>query len=580
MFDNYHAVMATLKREAPVLAQAMIVHRSKRGHPMTFGTMPYLAPLYERLPNLDGADIISGVQTGKSELFLTLMLYLSGWKGRTCAYVQPTFGVRSRFVKTRIDPLLAQVPEYRQRLPGGDPTLAPRGHKTKGSQALKPFGAGMMMFMGSNTETDFIEFSADAMFVDEFDQCDPTNLAKGRDRLRMSRHPQLFRLGNPTLPRIGIDTVYRKSDQRRWYYRCPHCNEAQPLDWFVNFVERLDDGRWMPRDRSRMPLRGKPGIEFSADGSFRPVQGDLRPQCRKCHKFFDRATAWWTWVAENPGLDLREGYRMSRLDVLHQSIWELFEEWIEAQGNTALIAAFFTSVLGMAYEKAGARLTVEDLVLACEHGAPNDYTGGDSYADELVVMGVDVGNLLNVNIDVLQIDMDDETQKITTTRKGAWVGTCSRFEELDDLIRRFHVATVVVDAQPETRKAQELRDRWLGNGCDVWLCRFYPTPRAGVQRFGLKVDWNARIVQVDRTQTMDAAFDDIRERRRIFPSDAMTVLGFSDQMRAPVRVLNEEKQRIVWTEGSAADHYRLSDLYALVASEMANFGGTYITVGG
>lgn len=568
MLDQYYGLMATLRRESPLLYMALAEHRNLRGAAMTFGTMPYLPPLYHTFPKLDGADIISGVQTGKSELFILLMLYLAGWRGRVCAYVMPTFSVRSRFVTRRIDPLLQDVPAYRDRIPGGAPGLAPTATMHRGSQSLKMFGAGTLMFLGSNTATDFIEFSADALFIDELDQCDPENLAKARDRILASPYPQMFRLGNPTLPGVGIDRLYKRSDQRRWCYRCPACREVQPLDWHVNFVRRLDDGSWRPRDEERIG-----GATLTPGGQVRPVVGDLRPVCRRCQRPFERAEAWYAWVADNPAPGLRQGYRMTRMDVLHQSMRELYVEWVTAQGSLTDIARFYTSHLGMAYEQAGAQLTVEELQ-ACATGPDNDFGGGPEYKDELVVMGVDVGNVLNVTIDRIRLAPATDTEE-RLVREGVHIGGYVNFEDLDDLIERFSVRVCVIDAQPETRKAQELRDRWHGNDCDVWLCRFFNVPKVGRQRFGLQLDWQTRVVSVDRTQVLDAAYDDIRLARRVFPADAFTIFGWSDQMRAPKRVLDEAKSRIVWTEGSAADHYRLSDAYALVAYELSQLGGSY-----
>jgi len=578
VIEAYHSAMSTLRQEHPLLAMALIDHRSGRGLPMSFGTMPYLAPLYAIFEDMDGADIISAVQTGKSELFIALMLRLAGWKGRVCGYCLPTYAVRGRFVRKRIDPMLNENPAYRRRLPGEDEGALRQSGAATGSQSLKRFGRGALMFLGANTPSDFLEFSCDAFFVDEYDQCDPVNLAKARDRLRASPYPQLFRLGNPTYPKMGIDSVFQRSDGRRWHYRCSHCGEAQPLDWFVNFIRKEDDGRWALRDRERQtPPPGAGATPLGAGGGV--VKGDARPLCRRCEQPFERAECWWAWVAER-SMVLRHGYRMTRLDVLSQSIHELFAEWILAQGDSVALATFYTSNLGTAFEQAGARVSVEDLRTSAQ-ADENDYVGGPSYEDDLVVMGVDVGSLLNVNIDRIRLatrpaDEDDEEDVgPVTMREGVFVGTVVRFEELDDLIERFHVDVCVIDAQPEARKAQEIRDRWWGSDCDVWLCRFHPTDRIGRDRFGRRLNWKTRVVTVDRTQLLDSTLDEIRFDRRTFPSDSFSVLGWSDQMRAPVRVLDEKKGRVIWTEGSAADHFRFSDAYAAVAAMLAQSGGSY-----
>ena len=89
-----------------------------------------------------------------------------------------------------------------------------------------------------------------------------------------------------------------------------------------------------------------------------------------------------------------------------------------------------------------------------------------------------------------------------------------------DLAIRFNVSSLVIDSMPETRKCQELRDWGVENGINIWLCRFYPTPRIADQRYGRKLDWRKRVVTVDRTQIMDATFDEYKNTERIIPFDS------------------------------------------------------------
>ena len=46
-------------------------------------------------------------------------------------------------------------------------------------------------------------------------------------------------------------------------------------------------------------------------------------------------------------------------------------------------------------------------------------------------------------------------------------------------------------------------------------------------------------------------------------------------MRAPIRVVDVEKSRIIWSENGSADHYRFSDVYNRVAFDMMNMNGTF-----
>lgn len=565
MIDQYRSMMATLSNEHPLLGIALVHHRNMRGQPMSFADKPYLLQPYMDGPKLDEWVVRKAVQTGWSEWCIQFALERAGWHGRIVAYVLPTYPVRDRFVQQRIDPLLLDVPAYRERAPGsGFQSSAQLAKKAAGNLKLKRFGPGSLLFLGSNTEGDFVEFSADILIIDEFDACESLNLAKARDRVRASPYAQIVRLGNPTLPRVGISRMYDDSDMRRWFYRCDRCGFRQPLDWFLNVVQQDGDGAWVPRDKARWSgLNGR--------GSFTPTPyEDIRPVCLRCHEPFVRKADGALWVPEQPSRKMR-GYTVSLMDVLTNALWPLFCEWLAAQADPEALQTFYKSVLGVPFEFQGARLTGADLEATCT-GDPIDWTGGDKYRGKTVVAGVDVGSVLHTTIDVITPGKDDEDP----VRTCVFVGAARTFEEVADLFQRYHVDVAVVDSQPEIHKAQELRDQFLNEGgAVVWLCRFHPTPRAGTQKYGMRLDYQGQIVVVDRTSVFDVAFADIKGGRRAFPEDAFSVLGWGEQMKAPVRVLDETRARVVWEEGNAPDHYRLSDVYARVAADLLAAGGTY-----
>lgn len=557
MIDNYKSLVTEVSNRFPLIGQALVSHRNTRGMPMSFQDFPYLPSLYAELPKTDGVDIRKAVQTGLSELFIVLSLYEAGWLGRIVAYVLPTFGIRDRFVKSRINNILLQSKQYRDLLPSNKD----KSHWEVGNNRMKRFGSGSLLFLGSNTVVDFVEFSADTLIIDEFDQCDKNNLAKAKDRLRASTNPKMFRLGNPTIPGTGVCELFDLSDQRYWFTKCTCCGAWQCLDWFNNFVVKDDSGRWVPRDTAMR--------EQVKNSKVENLQGNMRPVCVKCSHPFDR-TVVGQWVSAYPERS-RAGYTLSRLPIISESMVDIYKEWDVAQADSARLASFYTSILGLGFEFSGARLSLEDLN-ECSTGEPIDYVGDDQLENHVVSMGVDVGTILNVTISVSI--HDEENDRVV--RQSIFIGGVRHFEEIREMIIRYNVNVCVIDSMPETRKCQELRD-WApqNSNCIVWLCRFYPTSRVGKEKYGRKLNWREKICTVDRTQIFDATFDEIKNRTRIFPEDIKTVLGWPQQMQAPVRVLNNEKGRIIWTEGGAPDHYRLSDIYDRVALDLAAMSGTY-----
>lgn len=550
MFGQYRSALSTVAREHPLIGVALTRHRNKRGEPMTFRNNPSLIELYADLPTMGDCVIQAGVQTGKSELMIAYQLWRSGWRGEIATYVMPTTSIRNRFVQNRIDPLLRDVPDYRERTPRGD-------DETTGVDNLtsKRFGAGTLMFLSAKTPTDWVEFSTDLMVIDEYDKCDPTHLAKARDRLSSSHRPQLIRVGNPTIPGRGIADLFSQTDRRRFHLKCPHCNHWQPIDWFTSVVEQDDGGAWVPRDRKRYRqiLAG--------------IETDIRPVCGGCRDPYPRAVQG-AWVAERPVSGQGRGYRKSQLVILDRPLWSFFVEWVTAQTNPEALERFYNSVLGAAYEPHGQRITQRDLDQAAIEPPGIGAPAPDGLDKEVVVAGIDVGAVLNVTISKLHTHDDD-----ALARRGLWVGACTSFVELQDLMVRYHVDTAVIDAMPETKKAAEFRQWGMDNGVRIWLCRFNTTPRTGTEWCGLVLKEQEQEVRVNRTGLLDATMSELRSGLRTLPEDIGLVLGFSDQMRAPVRILSPRGDRYVWDEGSKADHYRLADGYERVAAEVHRAGG-------
>lgn len=553
MIDNYKSIITETSAQYPLIGQALLHHRNTRSQPMSFKDMPYLSQLYAELPKMEGADIRKAVQTGLSELFICLSLYQAGWEGKIVSYILPTFGIRDRFVVSRINKILTNSKAYMSMLPRG---------KELGNNRMKRFGTGSLLFLGSNTTGDFVEFSADTMVVDEFDQCDPSNLAKAKDRIRASTDPRMYRLGNPTLPNTGICKLYDDSDQRSWFSKCTKCGHWQCIEWETNIVKKDTDGNWIPRDEVAQKLL--------IDTKYKNLKYRIQPVCIKCNQSFER-NCIGEWVSKYPSRS-RAGYTLSRLNVLNQSLTDLYIEWVESQGNIHRLSTFYTSVLGKGFEYSGARVTAE-MIDNCATGDEIDYGGEDYLQNEIVSMGVDVGNVLNV-----VISYAEKLEDSTVRRRTIFVGAVKRFSELQDLIKRYNVSTCVIDAMPETRKSQELRDWGKQEGVMIWLCRFYPTARFGSDAYGRKLQWRDRVVTVDRTQIMDVTLEELKSKKRVLPKDIFTVFGFAEQMKASVRVLDQEKSRIIWTEGSNPDHYRFADVYERIAFDLTQMTGSYTAV--
>ena len=266
---------------------------------------------------------------------------------------------------------------------------------------------------------------------------------------------------------------------------------------------------------------------------------------------------------------------MSRLDVLTQNLRALVDEWNKKQGSVEGVIQFRRGVLGEAIDAEGFSVS-STMISRCAVGPANDPVGGEGYSTRTVVAGIDVGKVLNVFVDVIE-----KLPSGKVVRRAAFVAAVGSFDAAWDILERFRVQVAVFDAGPERTKCQEVRDKARNKGgrLAVWLCQFHPTARSGDEKYAMRLDRAARIVTVDRTQLLDTTFDEVVAGERVFPADVESIDGFVRQMQAPVRTLSEKRDRYVWTEGSAPDHYFLANGYARVAFDLLNRGARFVVVG-
>lgn len=490
---------------------ATTVHLNTHRQRLTFTDKRYLVQIYKDFS--DKIVIKKSVQCGVSEM-LIIRAFAYAEAGYYVLYVLPKYDLRGRFVHNRIDPLFNIVPEYRALLRDavGDSE----------SVTLKHLGTAAINFVGSNSVSEFIEYPADAIIIDEMDRCYQPNLLLADDRLDASVLKQKISVSTPTISNFGIDSEYENTDQRQWHAKCEHCNEWQPLSWEENVVNRVGENNYELR-------------EWRADDS-----SDIHACCRKCQRPIDRLGKG-QWVAAQK--HSAHGYHLSQLFTAQttlKSLWDIFQD---ALGNPGALQVFYNSKLGLAYTAAGSQLTRIEL-----HNCVVDYLLS-STCKEYTSMGVDVGKFLHVRI---------SSRTAEGKRKAEFIGTAREFSELTDLIKRYNVHTCVVDAYPETRMAKDFQQQHSR----VWLCQFV----SNLTMIQEKSD--AQTLSVDRTQIFDHLVAEIRRQHLILPKNAGLIDEYYEHLQAPTRLQDADTGRNYWTEGTKPDHYFLAEVYDLLASQL------------
>lgn len=494
---------------------------------MSFYRRKYALDIYA--DNSKEIVIMKSVQCGMTE-WLIIETFTKCEQGLSVFYVLPKYTLRNSFVANRIDKTINMIPYYRNRIKHalGDAD----------SKDIKHFSNGTIKFASSRTDSDFLEFPADMAIIDELDRCDQKNIEKAADRLSASEYKLFRKISNPTISGFGIAEEFKRSDQKEWFVKCDHCGEWQRLDFFRNVVDEQGEGEFVLRDR-----------DWNAGSA-----QDIDLICVKCCKPLDRFSDHAEWVKARQDSRV-SGYHISKLIDPGTSIVELWEKWQMALANETKKQVFFNSDLGLPYESKGAKLT-DALLDKCIRDYVMPSTGSGC------VMGVDVGSVLHVSIS--KIDGEHRWKQ--------YIGTVPHFEELDSLIVLYGVECCVVDAKPETHEAKKLRDR---NPGIVWLCDYHSTEGSTKE---ISINDDTYHVVVDRTASMDESHADVLLEKVLFPKNAKTIDSgaFYEQMKAPTRVFDEEKNRYIWNEGTRADHYRHADNYEKIAMRISRSMGVKV----
>jgi phage terminase large subunit GpA-like protein len=246
--------------------------------------------------------------------------------------VQPTVELAKRNSRQRIDPLIDESPDLRER-------VKPARSRDAGNTMLsKEFAGGILIMTGANSAVGLRSTPARYIFLDEVDaypasadeEGDPVTLAEARS-LTFAHRRKVFLVSTPTIRGLSrIEREYEASDQRRFFVPCPHCGAMQ----------------WLKFDRLRWQ-KGRPETaEYHCEGCETPIAEHHKTAMLEAGEW--RATA----TAADP---TTVGYHLSALySPIGWLSWErIVRAWGAAQGSDEAIKAFRNTILGETWVETG-----------------------------------------------------------------------------------------------------------------------------------------------------------------------------------------------------------------------------------
>ena len=200
-------------------------------------TTPYLVGIMDAVHDV-GTRIIAvtkGAQIGCSEALHNVIGYFVEHAPCPILAVQPTAQVAEEWSKDRLADMIRSTPALRAVVRD---KRAPRGsHESESTLSLKVFPGGFLALGGANTPNTFARRAVRLAIGDDVDRFPPVVGDEGDPVDLLEKRTTTFYdslvmfVSTPTLKGGRIDTLFARSDQRRYVVACPHCGREDWITW-------------------------------------------------------------------------------------------------------------------------------------------------------------------------------------------------------------------------------------------------------------------------------------------------------------------------------------------------------------
>lgn len=185
--------------------------------------------------------VMSSAQVGKTELVNNACGYYISQDPSPIMVLNPTLDMAETWSKDRLTPMMRDTPVLAGLVKAAT-------SRDSGNTLLhKSFPGGHITMAGANSPASLASRPIRIVIADEVDRYpasagtegDPVSLAIKRTTTFWNR--KIILVSTPTIKGGSrIETAWNKSDQRRYFVPCPHCQHEQVLTWSQIKWEALD----------------------------------------------------------------------------------------------------------------------------------------------------------------------------------------------------------------------------------------------------------------------------------------------------------------------------------------------------
>ena len=464
--------------------------------------------------------VMKGTQARITTAFMLRLMHsvIYGRYPQGGIYYFPKKEAVESFSKTRFGPLIADNPCIKKYLKRTNSVNI----KQVGKAFLSLLGAGATASIeGKKDGTGVRSTPADEVVRDERDLFDDDMAGMTFDRLLNSKFKKEVDLGSPTIPDVGIDMVFGKSDQKMRMIKCRACDEytciTEEFPHSIQFRKSDSHSRFKPYFAC---------IKCKAE--IHPRDGIYTP------KFPDRFDPKYP----NEGVS---GYHVSHFITPNCDLGLVMDKYEEAQSDTNEMGLFYNRFLGLPWIDVEDRLMQQDVFNCCG----NDMM--KTLSDVGTAMGADIMKTNRVVI---------AEKKPKGGAKIIHMSRVSGFDALYDLAKRFNVKSAVVCLRPYEESMRAFQAKCKPEGIKVFGSEYRDK-----QKKLFSTDDETGTYVVHRTEAMDRSQAWIRSGKLEIPRKGAEVKIFAKECCNTAKTLetNEKTGDRVYRYrpvGDKQEHYR------------------------
>lgn len=514
-------------------------YRMIKGKPMTFDMHRFQIPIINDMTPHQVVE--KAAQLGLSEIMLTKVFWWADYHiGRAnIIYTFPTFNDMCTYAAARIQPIIDDAMPITPEDYGFTADMLLDENKTyistmimTNNTQIKKIRDTFLFLKGTISDRNAISVDSDWNIHDEVNFSDQNVLNKFRSRIGAETSMGWeYDFSTPTIPGYGVSEIYQKSDQKRWYVKCPHCGKRQHMEFETHVVD-------IPRK------------------SYKDKQ-EYKYICSHCKEELTHDTIiQGEFIAERPEQKDISGYHIDKM--LVKSATAL----MESKEQYRRVADFYNFDLGRPYTERTISLS-EDIIRECMVSSLRFW--GSAKPEDGIVLGCDQGDTLwaifsrrNPFTQKRQIVYMEEIDEKDCPNNDP-------FARLDELIRRYNVQCGVIDMNPNKNDVRKLCLKYPGT---IFMAT-YAAYKGEILTFP-NIEKGDMVVNIDRTEKFKECFNNIYIHNVELPVG--TTIGEVYIQHLCNLKKNSTKDESTseikeWFEAIGPDHLAHANLYNEVAYE-------------